>query len=203
MNDTSIQVDLTKLAEEINIEHELCNKAARATIEHARNIGNKLLLVKSALKHGNYYDWIKANCDFSERTASTYVSVARHWDEFYSKPEVTSDLTISGFIQAVRDWTYHIERAAEKAKPVTERNYHDLNSQEKKILWQIGTEPHLVQKYLYGIRETRLRIQTAIEVAKSGQFSPEAINYTIRRHEELRQDMAQLEEILSRSRDAG
>jgi hypothetical protein len=49
--------------------------SARKTFEHAVRIGELLTGVKVGLKHGEFQNWIKRNCPFSERTARNYIRV--------------------------------------------------------------------------------------------------------------------------------
>lgn len=71
---------LATLAVEINAEHEAAENHARKAIEHARAAGDKLLLAKAGVAHGQWLPWLSANCPrLAERTAQAYMKLARNW----------------------------------------------------------------------------------------------------------------------------
>jgi hypothetical protein len=76
---------------EINRLHsEICG-AARTTIEKAIRIGELLTAQKSSLKHGEWLPWLKANVQFTARTASNYLRVFEN--RIRLKSETISDLS--------------------------------------------------------------------------------------------------------------
>jgi hypothetical protein len=82
---------ISAAASEINRLHaEIC-QAARATIEKAIRIGELLTEQKAGLKHGEWLPWLKANVQFTARTASNYVRVFEN--RLRLKSETIADLT--------------------------------------------------------------------------------------------------------------
>ena len=74
--------ELDALAAAINAEHDAAEGAARTALDHARSAGDKLLLAKAQLAHGQWLPWLKDNCPrLAERTASGYMRLARHWPQ--------------------------------------------------------------------------------------------------------------------------
>lgn len=69
--------DLGELAESINREHSLFEKAALSAVEHAGRAGELLIKAKCQIRHGGWLSWIEANCSFGGRTAQGYMRVAR------------------------------------------------------------------------------------------------------------------------------
>lgn len=69
--------DLTTLAIQINQEHVNGEAAFKAGIQHALRAGELLLQAKALCPHGEWGQWLKDNCSFSERTAQAYMRVAR------------------------------------------------------------------------------------------------------------------------------
>lgn len=87
---------LATLAVEINAEHEAAENHARKAIEHARAAGDKLLLAKAGVAHGQWLPWLSANCPrLAERTAQAYMKLARNWATLQRKSATVADLTIN------------------------------------------------------------------------------------------------------------
>lgn len=88
---------LATLAAEINAEHEAADGHARKAIEHARAAGDKLLLAKAGVAHGQWLPWMAANCPkVSIRRAQEYMRVAREWPALQAKYAESAHLTIDG-----------------------------------------------------------------------------------------------------------
>lgn len=60
----------------INEEYRLAKSSAQDAVQHAIKCGALLIEQKKACGHGKFLAWVKANCDFSERTARDYMRVA-------------------------------------------------------------------------------------------------------------------------------
>jgi len=87
---------LSTLAVEINAEHEAAENHARKAIEHARAAGDKLLLAKAGVAHGQWLPWLSANCPrLAERTSQAYMKLARNWATLQRKSATVADLTIN------------------------------------------------------------------------------------------------------------
>lgn len=70
---------LAGLAEEINREHEAVGTALNAGFQHALTAGQLLAAAKNRVLHGEWRSWLQANCAASERTAQSYMRLAREW----------------------------------------------------------------------------------------------------------------------------
>lgn len=68
-------MELVKYVSEINEEHRKCRDSMQAGLEHALRVGELLSEVKGNLKHGEFIPWVENNCEFSTRTAQTYMRV--------------------------------------------------------------------------------------------------------------------------------
>ena len=85
---------LADLAARINEEHRAVVAAARTTLQHAFNAGEFLLAAKAQVPHGYWGDWLRENCEVSERSAQKYMQLARHRIGSEANPPLTADLTI-------------------------------------------------------------------------------------------------------------
>jgi hypothetical protein len=84
---------LAKLAARINAEHHQAETALRAGLQHAKNAGELLIKAKEQCRHGEWLPWLRANVEFSERTAQAYMRVAKRWEELEAKAQALADLT--------------------------------------------------------------------------------------------------------------
>jgi phage N-6-adenine-methyltransferase len=71
--DTETRIVVRQKTEEI---HTLMRRTARDIFD----IGQKLLVVKNQLGHGNFGQWLKAEFNWSDRTAQRYMSVATQFE---------------------------------------------------------------------------------------------------------------------------
>ena len=91
--------EMAGLAERINAEHRAAERAAKSAIDHALRAGELLIEAKSAVGHGDWLPWLAENFEGSERTAQTYMRVARRWPQLEGKAQRVPDL---GVREAVR-----------------------------------------------------------------------------------------------------
>ena len=75
-------------ADEINFLHAIACSKAEEAMNLAREAGEILLEVKKSLKHGEFQEWLEANCSCSIRQAQRYMSVA------LNKSVAIQDLTL-------------------------------------------------------------------------------------------------------------
>jgi hypothetical protein len=71
------QLALMSKASEINAAHQHAIKHADKAIAFARQAGELLMQVKSALPHGAFLPWVEKNCTVSPRQAQRYMSAAQ------------------------------------------------------------------------------------------------------------------------------
>lgn len=62
---------------EINEAHRLAKESAETAIEYAIRCGKLLVEKKATVPHGEWEDWIKANCTFSCPSARNYMKLAK------------------------------------------------------------------------------------------------------------------------------
>jgi hypothetical protein len=105
---------LADLAAMINEEHRQAEAALREGLAHAKAAGDLLLQAKAQCPHGSWLPWLKANVNFSERTAQNYIRVAKRWDELVgSNPQHVADLT---YRDAINVLAYREEGQASAAQ---------------------------------------------------------------------------------------
>ncbi len=91
---------LANLAQEINEEHAAAESLARKAIEHARRSGEKLLMAKTKVQHGQWLPWLAANCPkVSTRRAQEYMKLSREWPAIEAKCADPAYLTIDGALR--------------------------------------------------------------------------------------------------------
>jgi hypothetical protein len=82
---------LTNFPAEINRLHSEIVASVRTTLEKAIRIGELLSVAKEQTAHSHWTEWVQANLEFSERTASRYMRVYQNRDRL--KSDSVSDLT--------------------------------------------------------------------------------------------------------------
>jgi Protein of unknown function (DUF3102) len=87
------------LISRINAAHEEVKKALWRGAEQAIEAGRLLLQAKNTVHHGNWLEWVGANCRFSERTAQLYMRLAEEAPQLESKTQRIADLTVTGAIK--------------------------------------------------------------------------------------------------------
>ena len=91
---------LATLATQINQAHADAERTARTAIEHARAAGDKLLLAKAQVEHGQWLPWLAANCPaVAARTASAYMRISRNWGSLETKSADSADLSIDAALK--------------------------------------------------------------------------------------------------------
>ena len=89
----------SELPARINDTHEKVKQSLQRGAEHAIEAGRLLLQAKATVRHGNWLEWVGANCKFSERTAQLYMRLAEERPLLESKPQRIADLTITDAIK--------------------------------------------------------------------------------------------------------
>lgn len=99
---TEIARNPQEIASRINEEHTRAFEKAQDALSHARAAGELLIEAKGLLKHGEWGNWLVENVAFTERTAQSYMRLARNW-EFLSKNETISDLGLVKTLSLLSD----------------------------------------------------------------------------------------------------
>jgi len=74
--DGQIVLDLDHLAVAIREQHEACEAAMSATVQHAIRAGELLAEAKAQVAHGEWLPWLSENFDGSRTVAWTYMRLA-------------------------------------------------------------------------------------------------------------------------------
>jgi len=77
--------------ERLNFLNEQIKGAVKTTLESAIEAGEILTGIKDTLKHGTFTKWIEENCQFTDRTARSYMRVYQNRERL--KTESVSDLS--------------------------------------------------------------------------------------------------------------
>jgi hypothetical protein len=117
MTSDDLAIPFAGLADIINREHELAQRAAATAIEHALRAGEHLERVKRELPHGAWAGWLAEHFTGSERTAQRYMRLHRHRGVLEaSNPSRVTDMTIRAALAEVASpKAEHPEHAAEDA----------------------------------------------------------------------------------------
>jgi hypothetical protein len=92
-------IKLDDLAININSEHTEAIQAARQSLMHAIRAGDLLLQAKAQVGHGAWLDWVKDNCQFSDRTARAYMRLAENQNLLPANWQTSADLSIDGALE--------------------------------------------------------------------------------------------------------
>lgn len=88
------------LADRINAEHAAVLVGARMALEHARAAGELLLEARHRCPYGTWLPWLREHVTFSERTAQSYMRVARRWPELEAQnAQSAADLSLDGALR--------------------------------------------------------------------------------------------------------
>lgn len=98
-------------ADYIKREIDEANQAFGKSLEHYRNAGERLALVRDELKAKGqrekgvgFKSWVESNCDMTKQNAYNYIAVFLHWDELVSKMNLTNDIfTLVDALKAIKD----------------------------------------------------------------------------------------------------
>ena len=92
-----------RLTREINQLHRDVNTHGWAMLEKARDAGERLVVKKQMLGHGNWLPWIEAEFEGSQRTAWAYMHVCHNWGQIEAYRDANqkhaSNLSVRGFIR--------------------------------------------------------------------------------------------------------
>ncbi len=92
--------ELLSLADQINHAHIQAVSHATKAIDYAAKAGGLLIEAKSQVKHGEWSDWLAANCEVSERQAQRYMRVTKALED-PAKASRVSDLSLRGAMEAL------------------------------------------------------------------------------------------------------
>jgi hypothetical protein len=96
---TKEQATVEKLLPEIRATHKAFLLSGKETVELARQIGDYLWKLKECVKHGEWQSIVEDRCEFTMRTAQTYMKLAGGW-ELLEKKEAAAT-TIDGCVKLI------------------------------------------------------------------------------------------------------
>ncbi len=142
---------LDDLARRIKEEHQACRDAAQSAVDHAVMAGQLLLEAKDGIPHGQWLPWLNGHCDVAERTAQTYMRLARELSKI--EPEKAQRVADLPLRQALKELAEPEE--AERTKPDTwsvEEPFEDHDFEDHEafpfwLQWKLshvaGLPPHI------------------------------------------------------------
>lgn len=98
MTSEMVSGDLVNLAERIREEYQACFKSIRQGVEHALKVGELLVQAKELVKHGDWEQWVEANCGFTTRTARRYTRAFKKFQLGLVKTDTMSEMTLNDFL---------------------------------------------------------------------------------------------------------
>ena len=108
-----VQHDLADLASQIKAMHRKAEDCAREAVGHALEAGKLLIQEKTQIQHGNWLPWLQDNCEVSERTARTYMQLAREYPKLEEPDrQRVANLPLRQAIKAAADCTVSLAKVA-------------------------------------------------------------------------------------------
>ena len=95
-------IDSIAFVDQLNTLHREIQAHETQVLLKARAVGELLLEVKKALKHGEYLMWLAENFEGSQATAWRYTRIAKCWDEITANYSSVNSLSISKALHCVR-----------------------------------------------------------------------------------------------------
>jgi hypothetical protein len=92
-------LEVERLLPEIRATHAAFLKSGKETVELAKQIGDRLWKLKECVKHGEWASVVENRCEFSTRTAQTYMKLSGGW-ELLEKQEAAAT-TIDGCVKLI------------------------------------------------------------------------------------------------------
>lgn len=101
MNDVVIP-SLADIAVKINAETTAAETSARSAMQHALAAGALLVQAKALVAHGEWQQWVEANCTIAIRTASAYMRLATRIETLPDlERQRVADLPVRDAIRAI------------------------------------------------------------------------------------------------------
>ena len=92
---------ITELGGLIRTEISAATAAARSAVEHAVRAGELLIEAKAQVTHGEWGSWLETNVEVADRTARTYMALARRWEKLSeSKRQRVADLPLRAALKS-------------------------------------------------------------------------------------------------------
>jgi hypothetical protein len=93
---------LPALAEQINQASAAAEANAKSAMQHALRAGRLLIEAKALTTHGDWENWLTANCTMAPRTAQAYMRLAKKLQELPAdEAQRVADLPVREAIRAI------------------------------------------------------------------------------------------------------
>ena len=157
MNDLTMDHDAFlsgQLAAEINLLHDEAERHATTAVVYAARCGDRLLKAKARVGHGQWLDWLSANCRVKERQARKYMRLAQEMPELLD-PNRQSTADLPGIEHAVAllgaddDVKAEVQARLEAGETVSVREIEKLKREaqaEKETRQQLAAKLQDVQR---------------------------------------------------------
>lgn len=97
-----VDAALPDLAHKINEATTAAESHARSAMQHALTAGALLVQAKALVPHGEWQQWVEANCTIASRTASAYMRLAQRLPELPdAERQRVADLPVRDAIHAI------------------------------------------------------------------------------------------------------
>jgi hypothetical protein len=95
-------LEVERLLSDINAHFKDFKRAGKETIQNAVKMGEILWKIKELVPHGKFASTVESRCDFSDRTAQTYMKLAGGWDEIVERLGIQAyEMTIIGGLRVL------------------------------------------------------------------------------------------------------
>lgn len=169
--------ELKNISTEINTEHEIVVNACKSAVEHAIKAGELLIKAKSMVNHGEWLDWMKDNCEMTERTAQTYMRLAREYPKLEdSKAQRVADLSMRETLKVLAA-PKESESELERARLSTDE-YEKLRDEIQLLGYAFRQTEEIID------REEKIAALRMI-VEKGKQFQANAVENRLRAEREM------------------
>jgi hypothetical protein len=98
MSNATKQKPAAHLPRKIKVEHAKCIAAGQEALRHAINCGKYLTEAKANVPHGEWIEWVKANCQFSKKTDEVYRALFRAKEELLKESKRATNFSIRGAV---------------------------------------------------------------------------------------------------------
>lgn len=88
---------------QINQRHRTIRELASQALDHAKVAGELLLRAKERIPHGGFSQWVSQHCEFSDRTARTYMTIAESWGAISEKRKRFRNLSVRAAVKLVAE----------------------------------------------------------------------------------------------------
>jgi hypothetical protein len=133
--------ELGRLAEG---EHQLTNRSARQTLDHAIRCGEYLAEAKAKVAHGQWLHWIRDHLSYGPRKCQKYMFLAQNREELLRRYDSESHLPLERALQMLRhmpEVPEYAQRPPTPLPPAKEYSYTVEPAKEQTEPRQVTVDP--------------------------------------------------------------